>query len=88
MCEESGVTGVVDLTSNRVGRDIFRSRTSVESAPNRLRTRASRPHKVKSRQHIGTKKGLGHVMSPCWLPWVCCQRLFYTIHVLYKHIQS
>ena len=36
---------------------------------------------------IGTKKGLGHVMSPCWLLWVC-QRLFYSIHVLSKHIQS
>ena len=38
-------------------------------------------------QKIGTKRGLGHVMSPCWLLWVY-QRLFYTIHVLYKHIQS
>ena len=37
--------------------------------------------------NIGKKKGLGHVMSPCWLLWVC-QRLFHTIHVLYKHIQS
>ena len=32
-----------------------------------------------------TRTCTGHVMSPCLLLWVC-QRLFYTIHVLYKYI--
>ena len=43
--------------------------------------------RVKYWNEKGTRSCTGHGMSPCWRPWVC-QRLFYTIHVLYKHIQS
>ena len=32
------------------------------------------------------KKGLGHVMSPCWLPWVCRPKSIYAIHMYYINI--